>query len=52
MECVTFHYSQRNMDKVPYLFAMIFPDSKIAESITLGCTELVYVINMIHEILL
>ena len=35
VKCVTFHYSQRNMDESPHLLAMIFRESKIAGYIIL-----------------
>ena len=45
MKCVTFHYSQRSMNKLLDLLAMIFQDFQITGNITLGCTKLAYIIN-------
>ena len=40
----TFHYSQRSMDELPELYAMISADSKIEGNVTLICTKLTYFI--------
>ena len=45
MKCVTSHYSQRSIDELQHLLVKVSADSKIAASLTLGCTKLVYVIN-------
>ena len=40
MKCVTSHYSERSMNELLKLLAMIFPDLRISGNITLGCTKL------------
>ena len=39
LKAQTFHYSQGSMNKLPDILAMVFPDSKIAGNITLGCAK-------------
>ena len=43
MKCVTSHHSQKSMDELPYVLVIIFPDSKIVESVTLDHATLTYV---------
>ena len=40
MKCITSHYSERSMNELLKLLAMIFPDLRISGNITLGCTKL------------